>query len=381
MSEIFIAGVSMTRFGPQPEETVKSLSVQSVHECLENAGAEASQIEAVYFSNATQNLLQAQVNISGQIALQGTGLDRLIKVNMENVCASGSTALWLAKNQLLSGQSDIVMVVGTEKMVLHDATLSERVCRALEYDNDIDICTLLCRTHMARFGMTQRQLAIISSKNHANSTINPKCLHNRPFSVEEILEARLLCYPLTVPMCAPPSDGSAATLLCTKTGLRKLNGSHITVRMDSCVQASGNPRDRDDFENYLACRAADGAYAQAGIGPEDVDVAEVQDVTSFEELLLTELLGFCAMGDGGQFAESGASSLNGRLPVNPSGGLTSKGHPICATGLGQIYELVMQLRGEAGPRQLEHALVAVQENDGGLPGDGEDAAVVTVLSR
>jgi len=144
---------------------------------------------------------------------------------------------------------------------------------------------------------------------------------------------------------------------------------------------SGNPRDRDDFENYLACRAASGAYAQAGIGPEDVDVVEVHDATSFGELLLTELLGFCEMGDGGPFAESGASSLKGRLPINPSGGLTSKGHPIGATGPGQIYELVTQLRRGAGPRQVEHALVAVQESGDGLPGVGEDAAVVTVLSR
>lgn len=177
------------------------------------------------------------------------------------------------------------------------------------------------------------------------------------------------------------SDGSAATLLCTKKGLNKLKGENKAIRVDSCILSSSYPRDWNDFENHLARRAACSAYAQAGIGPEDVDIAEVHDAASFGELFMTELLGFCELGGGGEFAESGASALNGRLPVNPSGGLVSKGNPIGATGLGQIYELVTQLRHVAGSRQVEYALVAVQENGGGMLGVKKGAAVVTVLSR
>lgn len=411
MTDIFIAGISMSRFGPQPDETVKSLSARSVNECLKNAGAEARQVEAVFFSNAAQSFIEGPVSVPGQIALQGCGLQGLPIVNVANGCASGSTAFWLARNQLLSGQSDIVMAAGTEKMTFNDANLSERARNAFKGVGDIaaleksleplralsqelqfdectgqtgllsDIHTLLCRVHMVRFSSTQRQLAIISSKNHANSTLNPKCHYNRPFSVDEILAARPLAYPLTAPMYAPPSDGSAATLLCTKTGLKKLKGDNKAVRVDSCILTSGKSHTWDDFENHLARRAASRAYAQAGIGPEDVDLAELHDASSFGELFMTELLGFCEMGGGGEFAESGASALHGRLPVNPSGGLQSKGHPVGATGLGQIFELVTQLRYEAGPRQVEFAHVAVQQNGGGLLGVEEGAAVVTVLSR
>ena len=233
---------------------------------------------------------------------------------------------------------------------------------------------------MTRFGTTQRQLAVIASKNHANSVLNSKCQYSRLFSVDEILDARPLGYPLTVPMCSSLSDGSAAALLGTTNGLKKLKGSNKAIRVDSCILTSGKSRKWDDFDNHLVSRAASRAYAQAGIGPEDVDIAEVHDAASFGELFMTELLGFCELGDGGHFAESGATMLNGRFPVNPSGGLESKGHPIGATGLGQIYELVTQLRQKAGPRQVDYARVAVQENGGGLLCVEEGAAVVTVLS-
>ena len=411
MTDVFVAGVSMTKFGPQLDESVKSLSAQSVRQCLDDAGADVKDIGTVFFSNAAQGYVEGQISIPGQIALQDTGLAGVPIVNVENACASGSTALWLARNHLLAGQADIVLAVGTEKMAFEDDKLAQRVWSAFEGGGDIetmdatlttlgelskglefeeatgrrtlfmDIYTLLCRAHMAKFGTTQEQLAQISSKNHHNSTLNPKCHYNRPYSVEEILAARPLGYPLTVPMCSPLSDGSAATLLCTRKGLKKLNANNKAIRVDSCVLTSSTPRDWDDFDNHLARRAAFQAYAQAGIGPEDVDVVEVHDAASFGELFMTELLGFCEMGSGGEFAESGATALDGRLPVNPSGGLESKGHPIGATGLGQIYELVTQLRGTAGPRQVKGANVAVQENGGGLLGIEEGAAVVTVLSN
>ena len=233
---------------------------------------------------------------------------------------------------------------------------------------------------MSRFGTTQHQLAVIASKNHANSTSNPKCHLNHPFTVEEILKAPSQYFPFTVPMWSFLSDGSAAALLASANGIKKLKGDNKAIRVDSCVLTSGTPHNWEDFENHPVSRAASRAYARAGIGPEDVDIAEVHDADSFSELFITELLGFCELGGGGRFAESGATTLHGRLPVNPSGGLESKGHPIGATGLGQIYELVTQLREQAGPRQVDYARVAVQEI-GGISLGVETAAAVTVLSR
>ncbi len=373
MTIVFIAGVGMTRFGPQACESIKSLSAQSVRQCLEDAGAEASQVAAVFFSSSAHRLTEGQVSIPGQMVLQRTGLEGLPVINVDNGCASASTAFWLARNHLLSGKDDLVLAIGTEKVVFSNEKLSERA--------ESPGVLSLCRAHMERFGTTQRQLAVIASKNHANSVLNPKCHYQRPFTVDEILDAPPLGYPLTGPMCTPLSDGSAAALLGTTQGLKKLKGNNKAIRVESCIQSSGKSCKWDDFDKHLVSRAASKAYAQAGIGPEDVDIAEVHDAVSFSELFMTELLGFCELGGGGQFAESGVSMLFGRLPVNPSGGLVSKGDPIGATGLGQIYELVMQLRQQAGARQVDFARIAVQQNGGNLPGAEEDTAVVTVLSR
>lgn len=401
----------MTRFGSLPDESVNSLSAQSVRQCLIDAGAEASKVGAVYFSNAAQGYIENQHGLSGQMALRGTGLEGLPIVNVENGGASASTAFWLARNHVLSGQAELVLAVGTEKMIFSNANLSKRACKAAnghndsasidetlkslrhlspEYDRAVPsdqparsvlLQAMLCRAHMSRFGTTQRQLAVIAAKNHANSDLNPNCHDKRPFSVAQILAAPPLSYPLTLPMWSCVSDGSAAALLGTANALKRLKGDNKAIRVDSCVLTSCKNHEWEDFEQHLVSRAASRAYAQAGIGPEDVDIAEVHDTSAFGELLMTELLGFCELGGGGRFAESGASMLNGRLPINTSGGLQSKGHPIGATGLGQIYELVTQLRKKAGPRQVDYANVAVQENGGGLLSNEDVAAVVTVLSR
>jgi acetyl-CoA acyltransferase len=374
MSDIFIAGVSMTSFGPQTKETVKSLSTRSIRDCLLNAGASLGQVEAVYFSNANASAVTTQGDISKEVTADYVGLDTLIAARFMNGSTCGSTAFWRARNHLISGQSDIALVLGTEKM-------SPPKMKNNSYAWFTDNYTMGYRAHMMQFGTTQRQLALISSKNHANSTLNPKCHYSQPISVEEVLNSRCLTYPFTVPMCAPASDGSSATLLCTSKGLKKINSDKKAVRIDSCVRETEEPKDGSDFENHLVRRTASKAYAQAGIGPEDIDLAELYDAASFGELLMTELLGFCETGAGGQFASSGASMLNGRIPVNPSGGLESKGHPFGATGLAQIYELVTQIRGEAGSRQVVHNLVAVQQSGDGMYQGSDGAAVVTVLSR
>ncbi len=372
MSEVFIAGVGMTRFGPQPDESVKSLAAHCIGDSLADCGAEARQVQAVFFAKALHGVLEGQVSIPGQIVLQDFGLQGLPIINVKNACASGGTAFWLARNHVLGGQADIVVAVGAEKTALESAKQRMHV---------MHLYAQTCRAHMAKFDTKQLQLAIIASKNHSNAALNPRCHYNQPLSVEEILAARPLGFPLTEPMCCPLTDGGAAAVLCNRRGLTKLQAASRAIRVDSCVLISCLKSNWKDFENYAVRRAAFMAYARAGIGPEDVDVAEVHDAAAFGELFMTELLGFCELGGGGALAESRTTHLGGTLPVNPSGGLESKGHPMGATGLGQIFELVTQLRQEAGSRQVEYARVAVQENGGGMRDVGEDAAVVTVLSR
>lgn len=196
-------------------------------------------------------------------------------------------------------------------------------------------------------------------------------------SVEEVLAARGLSHPLTVPMCAPITDGSAAVVVCSDAGLRRLRAER-PVEVLAAVVGTGTDRDTTTFDGHISARVVARAYEKAGVGPEDVDVAEVHDATAFAEVLQTEMLGIVPPGEGGLAAERGDTSLGGRIPVNTSGGLESKGHPIGASGLGQIFELTEQLRGTAGPRQVPGARIALAENGGGFH-RGEEAVTSIVI--
>lgn len=408
MTDVYIAGISMTRFGPSPDATIKSLSREAVQAALADANATPVDIEAAYFANVAQDVIEDQVTIAGQIALQPCGISGIPVANVENACASGSTAVWLGINQLKAGTADIVLALGAEKLVFEDKQLGARSMKAFEGGVDVtemdaiqvrlaslgegiegpggsghrsffmDIYANLAKAHMNVFGTTQQQMAVVASKNHQHSTLNDKCHFNKPMTVDEVLAGRPLAYPLTVPMCSPFSDGAAAAVLVNDEGLKKL-GTDRAVRIMACELTSATERAWEDLEQHTCRRAARKAYEAAGIGPDDIDVAEVHDAAAFGELMQTELLGFCDFGEGGALAESGATSLGGRIPINVSGGLECKGHPLGATGIGQLYELTTQLRGEAGNRQVENARLAIQENGGGLLGIEEASAVVTIL--
>jgi acetyl-CoA acetyltransferase len=410
MSKVYIAGISMTKFGPHPDKSVKDLTRLAVTDALSDATASVENIESAYFSNVMQNYIEGQVCVPGEIALRAAGIEGIPIVNVENACASGSSAVWLAINQLRAGSADIVLAVGAEKLSFKDEERQERRADAFVGGMDIydieatsarlaalsedtggesgggrrsffmDLYAYWARAHMSEFGSTQEQMALISSKNHFHSTLNDKCHYNRPMSVEEVLAGRPLGYPLTVPMCSPYSDGASAAVLVNEEGLRKL-GTDRAVEILSCQLSSSTEREWKNLAEHTTARAARRAYEEAGIGPQDISVAEVHDAAAFGELLQTEILGFCDYGEGGILAESGATRLGGRIPVNPSGGLESKGHPLGATGIAQLYELVTQLRGEAGARQVENARLAIQENGGGLLGVEEACGVVTILGK
>ncbi|GAA4001838.1 thiolase family protein [Comamonas faecalis] len=410
MEPIFIAGVGMTPFGRHLALSVQDLTRQAVQAALQDAGCALDQLQAAYFANATQGHMEGQHMVRGQLALRAMGVQGIPIINVENACASASTALHLAVQQVQAGSCDIVLAVGAEKMVsedkarmfaafdgawdVHDTAASQARLLAMgqgvmppegsqsgrPYSVFMDIYAAMGRMHMREFGSTQRQFAAVAAKNHAHSVHNPLAQFREAFSVAQVLAAPPISYPLTLPMCSPVSDGAAAAVVCNAAGLKRLSGeARRAVRVLGCVLQTGSERDATDLENHLVRKAAQRLYEQAGVAPQDVGVAEVHDATAIGEVLQSELLGLVPMGQGGLAAERGETAIGGRIPINPSGGLESKGHPIGATGLGQVFELVTQLRGEAGPRQVAGARIALAENGGGLAGVEEAVACLTLL--
>lgn len=400
---VYIAGVSMTPFGIHEDKTVSDLTGWAVTEALEDAGIATGDVDAAFYGNTTHGALQGQIMVSGQLALRAAGFEGIPMYNVENACATGSTAFNLAVNAVRAGSADVALAVGAEKMNIGDKARSmtvfdgaydvaapeklEAFLRSLgaEVEGDLgsrsifmDIYGAWARGHMDAYGTTQAQIAAVSSKNHGHSVHNERAHFRKAMSVEEILAARPLGFPLTVPMCSPITDGAAAAVVGTAEALDRL-GVERRVEVKASVVGTGVVREQGDYSKHLARLAGRRAYEEAGVSPTDVSVAEVHDATAFAEILLPELLDFCGEGEGGKMAESGDSTIGGRLPINPSGGLESKGHPLGATGLGQIFELTTQLRGEAGVRQVEGARIALAENGGGFL-DGEEAVcVVTIL--
>ncbi|NRF72372.1 thiolase family protein [Aquincola sp. S2] len=410
--EVFIVGVGMTPLGKFPQLSVKELTRMAVATALRDAGLSLAQIDAAWFSNSRQGQMEGQNSIRGQCALRSMGFESIPIVNVENACCSSSTGLNQACASIRAGIADFALVVGAEKMFYPQQkeqmlqafrggwdvhTEAETTQRLLSLgvgveippaaDGDtgarsvfMDIYAAVARQHMGLYGTTQRQIASVAAKNHHHSTLNPLAQYQQDMSIDEVLADRLVSWPLTRSMCAPLSDGAAAIVLCSGRRLGQLDKGRA-VRILASALASGSNRDPHDLSRHIGRVAADKAYAQAGIGPQDIDVAEVHDATSFAEILHVENLRFCAPGEGGAMAERGDTRLGGRLPVNPSGGLVSKGHPIGATGAIQIHELVTQLRGEAGRRQVPGARFAAAENGGGFYGTEEAATVVTLLAR
>jgi acetyl-CoA acetyltransferase len=318
------------------------------------------------------------------------GIGGIPVINVENACASGSSAFNSAVNFVRAGQGDVALAVGAEKMYSRDrdlmfsvfdsgwdvSTREETVARlarmgegvevpdgtmsAKPYSVFMDVYAAFSRFHMKRFGTTRAQLAAVAAKNHDHSIHNTQSQYRNGYTVEEVLAAPPIAYPLTLPMCAPISDGAAAAIICNKSGLARLGlDATRAVRVLASVVQSGADREPEEVEKHVSALAAKRAYEIAGVGPEDVSVAEVHDATAMGEIVQIENLGFCAFGDGGPISARGETRIGGRIPVNPSGGLLSKGEPVGASALGHVFEIVNQLRGRCGPRQVEGARVGL----------------------
>ncbi|MGQ9536701.1 MAG: thiolase family protein [Actinomycetota bacterium] len=411
-NDVYILGVGMIRFGKYADKSIKQLTAEALEALFRDCQVDKKDIQAVWFSNSGWGMNTGQHCIRGQVALAPLGIQGIPIVNVENACAGGSTALREAWLSIKAEQFDLVLAVGVEKTWFPgdkakmfegflsgmDVEFARGIIEAFQADAArkareagaegkekkgghsafMDVYAMGARAHMHKYGTTQRQLAVIAAKNHFHGSLNPLAQYQEDMSVEEVLEDVLVAYPLTRSMCAPIGDGAAAAILGSERARRRFPDARA-VRILASVLASGSLP--DSGLEPIGRRLSREAYEKAGLGPEDVDVAEVHDATAFGELLQYEELGFCAEGEGGAFAESGATRLGGKLPVNTSGGLECRGHPIGASGIAQIHELVTQLRGEAGSRQVEGARIALAENGGGFIGMGEAAMCVHLLER
>lgn len=412
MSHIYIAGIAMTVFGRHPERNLEDLAREALQRALVDAECAPRDVGAAFYAGVTNGPLQGQLSIPGQVVLSQMGIEGIPIFNIENGCASGSSAFHLAVQSLKAGSTDVALAIGAEKMNVPDklkalslfdagwdvSRAEENFARLIHmgegvpippgsqsdkpYSRFMEIYAALCRHHMKTHGTTQRQIAAVSAKNHGHSVHNPYSQFRKAFSIEDILAAPPISYPLTLPMCAPLSDGAAAAIVCTEEGLRRIGADRQRcIRVAASVIRSSTHRRLDQPERNLGRLAAEQAYNQAGLGPQDMHVAEVHDASAMGEIIQVENLGFVPLGEGGPAAERGDFTLGGRLPVNPSGGLESKGHPLGATGIAQLYELATQLRGEAGARQVPNARHAIQENGGGMQGVEEAAVAIHILSR
>jgi len=392
MRKVAVVGAGMTRFGKYLDRGLKELAREAVEGALESAGVDKSTPQVAVVGNAAAGLVTGQEMVRAQVVLREMGIGGIPMVNTENACASSSTAFHLAWLYVASGMYDIALALGVEKLYHEDKKRSfaaigaavdveimQKIIAAAQADRKqagekkeggagesrslfMDLYAALARDHMRRYGTTKEQYARIAVKNHFNGSLNPHAQYRERYTLEEILQSPPVAEPLTRLMCSPIGDGAAALILCSEEKARQLTTKPLWVR--ASVLTTG--QDHAPGEPGVGDRAAAAAYEMAGLGPEDVSLAEVHDATAPAELVLYEEMGFCPRGEGGRLIDSGHTELGGKLPVNTSGGLISKGHPIGATGAAQIYEVFLQLRGEAGERQVKDAKVGLTENGGGM---------------
>ncbi|MCZ7525652.1 MAG: thiolase family protein [Acidimicrobiia bacterium] len=408
---VVVAGVGMTNFGKFLDRGLKSLSVEAVSGALADAGLEPGDVQLAVVGNAVAGLITGQECIRGQVVLRESGIGGIPIFNVENACASASSAFHLAWQQVVTGQVDVALALGVEKLTHPDKRLSltafnaaidvellAQVKEALESSSRqasekaadgssgpgegggsrslfMDVYSAAVRVHMDRYGTTQEQMAKVAVKSHKFGALNPRAQYRDEVTLEEVLASREVSYPLTLLMCSPIGDGAAAAVIVSDAYARArgLRGPRVAA---SVVRSGNLPGSEDESSET---RAGLAAYEMSGIGPDELDVAEVHDATAPAEILAYEDLGLCPRGEGGKLVDQGETDLGGRIPVNTSGGLCSKGHPVGATGLAQIAEITWQLRGECGARQVEGARIGLTQNGGGFLGNDAAAQAVHIL--
>jgi len=379
MSGVSVVGVGMIPFGKYPEKNIADLGWPAVKAAIKDAGIEAKQIQAAYSGTARGGAMIGQ-RILGRIGLAGLPI-----VNVENACSSSSSALRQAVIAVQSWACDIVLVIGVEK-------LSKFGGGTLPLDEDDwevrlglsmpALYAMRAQRYMHEYGVRPEQLARVSVKNRRNGALNPDAQMRKEVTVDEVMASRMIADPFTLLQCCPTGDGAAAIILASDATARRIRSDPIQVRASHLSSGKFMAGFRDMTSPEITVRGARECFEEAGLGPKDIDVAEVHDAFSIAELLYYEAFGFCPRGEAAALLESGATSLGGRIPINPSGGLLAKGHPVGATGAAQVVEIVRQLRGEAGARQVEGAKVGLTHaTGGGISGFDHGACSIHVFQR
>jgi len=380
MTKVHVIGVGMTRFGKHPDRNAADLGAQALLEAISDAGIDPRLIEAAYCGHVFQGM------VTGQRILAQVGLAGLPLSNVENACSSGATAIREASLAIRAGEHDVVAAVGTEH-------LTTRFAGALTPDpGDPEaavgatmpaVYAMRARRYMAETGMTREQLARVAVKNRKNAAANPLAHFRKEITVAEVLASRPIADPLNLLDCSPVTDGAAAAILVSDRVAKRLGGGR-TVRLAASTLLTGSVETEPTSMTFepLTRKTAEAAYERAGIGPDEVDFAEVHDCFSIAEVLRVEGLGLFPQGEYPGAVERGEADIGGRLPINPSGGLIGKGHPLGGTGVAQVVELVRQLRGEAGDRQIPHPRIGLAHCRGGKAVGIEGAAcTVQILVR
>ncbi|MCW2743224.1 MAG: thiolase [Blastococcus sp.] len=399
-----IIGAAMTQFGQFPDRSLAALVDEAVRASLQDAGLAPSDVGMVMFGNATEGVLRGQEMIRAEVLLRSSGLLGVPMFNVENACASSSSAFHLACMAVESGSADVVLVVGAEKLthelkarsfgavataidLAEEKEVAESIRealfespgpgRGLKRSPLMDFYARKTATYLSAYGVDEQLIGEISVKNRLHGSLNPLAQFQKEVTLDEVMSSRMIVDPLRLLMCAPIGDGAAAVVVASEEFTRRTGRSSVAVL--ACASTSNG---NHESARGPVTRAARGAYEKAGLGPRDIDVAEMHDACSAAELWLYDELQFSVPGGSAELIATGATRLGGRLPVNTGGGLLARGHPLGATGCAQLVELVDQLRGRSGARQVEDARVALAQTSGGILDRGDEAVcVVTILAR
>ena len=384
MRPVAVIGIGKTKFGAFAERDLRSLAVEAGMKALDDAGIEAAAIEAFYLGNFAGPEFVNQNHLAPYVA-GAMGITGVPATRFEAACASSGSAFFHAVSAVGAGLYDFALVSGVEKMTSQPTPrVAEILAGAGDCGGEVKagatfpaLFAMIARRHMYQYGTKREHLAAVAVKNHANALDNEYAHMRKAITIEQALSGKPVADPLTVYDCSLVSDGATAVVIAPLDLARGFRGK--PVRVIGLAQTSDYVAldQKDDITTFTAVRrAGEKAYAMAGVKPADIDVAEVHDCFTIAEIIATEDLGFVDKGEGGPFAASGCTSLKGPKPVNTSGGLKAKGHPVGATGVGQICDVVQQLRGDAGKRQVEKHEIGLAQN---LGGSGA-TAVVTILA-
>jgi acetyl-CoA C-acetyltransferase len=387
MRSVSIIGAGCTRFGERWDDSLRDLVVETGIMALEDASVSGEEIDGLYVGNMSGGRFVEQEHI-GALISDCAGLSRLHvpSTRVEAACASGGLALRQAVLAVASGYSDVVIAAGVEKMTdVTGGVAADALAAAADREWECffgatfpALYAMIARLHMHRFGTTREELAAVAVKNHHNGCANPISQYQMEISVEKVLRSPLVADPLRVLDCSPITDGAAAVVLAPTEDASKYSDAPIKILAAAQASDTLALHDRREITTLDASVfAARKAFDQAGLEPGDIDLAEVHDAFTIGEIVAIEDLGFVEKGGGGRAAEEGLTWIGGKIPINTSGGLKACGHPVGATGIKQAYEMVLQLRGEAGKRQVDGAEVGLTHNVGGCGG----TALVHIMSR